>query len=85
VTCSNGTGSGVLVPETGIHLNNMLGEEDLVVISPTDPEAMSRYGVGEGTLNAFARTIEAAIHELAPRYDSARKSAAVRPSSVAAS
>jgi gamma-glutamyltranspeptidase/glutathione hydrolase len=29
VTCSNGTGSGVLVPGTGIHLNNMLGEEDL--------------------------------------------------------
>ncbi len=29
VTCSNGTGSGVLVPGSGIHLNNMLGEEDL--------------------------------------------------------
>ncbi len=29
VTCSNGTGSGVFVPETGIHVNNMLGEEDL--------------------------------------------------------
>lgn len=29
VTCSNGTGSGMLVPGTGIHLNNMLGEEDL--------------------------------------------------------
>jgi gamma-glutamyltranspeptidase / glutathione hydrolase len=29
VTCSNGTGSGVLVPGTGLHLNNMLGEEDL--------------------------------------------------------
>ncbi|MBK5231501.1 MAG: gamma-glutamyltransferase [Thermoleophilia bacterium] len=29
VTCSNGTGSGMVVPETGIHLNNMLGEEDL--------------------------------------------------------
>ena len=29
VTCSNGTGSGVLAPGTGIHLNNMLGEEDL--------------------------------------------------------
>jgi gamma-glutamyltranspeptidase/glutathione hydrolase len=29
VTCSNGTGSGVVVPGTGIHLNNMLGEEDL--------------------------------------------------------
>jgi gamma-glutamyltranspeptidase / glutathione hydrolase len=29
VTCSNGTGSGVLAHDTGIHLNNMLGEEDL--------------------------------------------------------
>jgi gamma-glutamyltranspeptidase/glutathione hydrolase len=29
VTCSNGTGSGVVVPETGVHVNNMLGEEDL--------------------------------------------------------
>jgi gamma-glutamyltranspeptidase/glutathione hydrolase len=29
VTCSNGSGSGVLVPGTGVVLNNMLGEEDL--------------------------------------------------------
>ena len=29
VTCSNGTGSGVVVPGTGVHVNNMLGEEDL--------------------------------------------------------
>jgi gamma-glutamyltranspeptidase / glutathione hydrolase len=29
VTCSNGSCSGVVVPGTGIHLNNMLGEEDL--------------------------------------------------------
>ncbi len=29
VTCSNGTGSGILVPGTGVHLNNMMGEEDL--------------------------------------------------------
>jgi gamma-glutamyltranspeptidase/glutathione hydrolase len=29
VTCSNGTGSGVIVPRTGVHVNNMLGEEDL--------------------------------------------------------
>jgi len=29
VTCSNGSGSGVLVPRTGVILNNMLGEEDL--------------------------------------------------------
>ena len=29
ITCSNGSGSGVLAPDTGVHLNNMLGEEDL--------------------------------------------------------
>lgn len=29
VTCSNGSCSGVIVPETGLHLNNMLGEQDL--------------------------------------------------------
>jgi gamma-glutamyltranspeptidase / glutathione hydrolase len=29
VTCSNGSGSGVLVPGTGVILNNMLGEGDL--------------------------------------------------------
>ena len=29
VTCSNGSCSAVIVPGTGMHLNNMLGEEDL--------------------------------------------------------
>ncbi|MGP0048628.1 MAG: gamma-glutamyltransferase family protein [Solirubrobacteraceae bacterium] len=29
VTCSNGSASGVVVPGTGVHLNNMLGESDL--------------------------------------------------------
>jgi len=29
VTCSNGSSSGVVVPGTGLHLNNMLGEADL--------------------------------------------------------
>jgi len=29
MTTSNGEGSGVIVPGTGIHLNNMLGEEDI--------------------------------------------------------
>jgi gamma-glutamyltranspeptidase/glutathione hydrolase len=29
VTCSNGSASGVVVPGTGVHLNNMLGEQDL--------------------------------------------------------
>ena len=29
VTCTNGEGCGEVVPGTGIHLNNMMGEEDL--------------------------------------------------------
>jgi gamma-glutamyltranspeptidase/glutathione hydrolase len=29
VTCTNGEGSGLVVPRTGIHLNNVMGEEDL--------------------------------------------------------
>ena len=29
VTCTNGEGSGVVVPGTGVHLNNMMGEQDL--------------------------------------------------------
>jgi gamma-glutamyltranspeptidase/glutathione hydrolase len=29
VTCTNGEGSGVLVPGTGIQINNVMGEEDL--------------------------------------------------------
>lgn len=29
VTCSNGEGAGIVIPGTGIHLNNMLGEQDL--------------------------------------------------------
>ncbi len=29
VTCSNGSSSGVVIPGTGIHLNNMMGEQDL--------------------------------------------------------
>jgi gamma-glutamyltranspeptidase / glutathione hydrolase len=29
VTCTNGEGSGVVVPGTGVHVNNMMGEEGL--------------------------------------------------------
>ena len=34
-----------------------------------DTDQPGLYGIGEGTLNAFARTVEAAVHELAPRYE----------------
>ncbi|MBJ7331499.1 MAG: gamma-glutamyltransferase [Solirubrobacteraceae bacterium] len=29
VTCTNGEGAGVVIPGTGIHVNNIMGEEDL--------------------------------------------------------
>jgi gamma-glutamyltranspeptidase/glutathione hydrolase len=29
VTCTNGEGAGIVIPGTGIHLNNVMGEEDL--------------------------------------------------------
>jgi gamma-glutamyltranspeptidase / glutathione hydrolase len=29
VTCTNGEGSGIVVPGTGIHVNNVMGEQDL--------------------------------------------------------
>lgn len=47
VTCTNGTGSGVTVPDTGIHLNNMLGEHDL----------LGAYGVGDRLPSAMAPTV----------------------------
>src|SRR5439155_20467673 len=37
VSASTGSGSGVIVPGTGIHLNNMLGEYDLVAGGPATP------------------------------------------------
>lgn len=41
LTCSLGSGSGVVVPGTGIHLNNMLGEEDLVAGSEHPGERLT--------------------------------------------
>ncbi|HET8524993.1 MAG TPA: mandelate racemase/muconate lactonizing enzyme family protein [Thermomicrobiales bacterium] len=34
-----------------------------------DTDQPGLYGIGEGTLNGFAKTVEAAVHELAPRYE----------------
>jgi len=39
----------------------------LFVRLDTDQDGL--YGIGEGSLNAFAKTVEAAVHELAPRYE----------------
>ena len=51
VTCSNGTGSGVMAPGTGIHLNNMLGEEDL------NPLGFHRLDPGTRVTSMMAPTI----------------------------
>ena len=42
VSSSTGSGSGVIVPGTGIQLNNMLGEYDLVGSGPAEPGSVSR-------------------------------------------
>jgi galactonate dehydratase len=34
-----------------------------------DTDQPGLYGVGEGTLNGFAKSVQATIHELAPRYE----------------
>ncbi len=51
VTCSNGTGSGVLPPGTGMHLNNMLGEEDL------NPLGYHRLAPGTRVTSMMAPTV----------------------------
>jgi gamma-glutamyltranspeptidase/glutathione hydrolase len=51
VTCSNGTGSGLIVPGTGIHLNNMLGEEDL------NPHGFHRHDVGRRMPSMMSPTV----------------------------
>jgi gamma-glutamyltranspeptidase / glutathione hydrolase len=37
LSASTGSGSGVIIPGTGIHLNNMLGEYDLTAAGPAAP------------------------------------------------
>lgn len=51
VTCSNGTGSGLVVPGTGVHLNNMLGETDL------NPGGFHRIPPGRRVSSMMAPTI----------------------------
>lgn len=53
VTCSNGSCSGVVVPGTGIHLNNMLGEQDL------NPLGFHRHPPGRRLPSMMAPTIVA--------------------------
>jgi gamma-glutamyltranspeptidase / glutathione hydrolase len=51
VTCSNGACSGVVVPGTGIHVNNMLGEQDL------NPLGFHRHPPGRRMPSMMAPTI----------------------------
>jgi gamma-glutamyltranspeptidase/glutathione hydrolase len=51
VTCSNGSCSGVIVPGTGVHLNNMLGEQDL------NPLGFHRHPPGRRLPSMMAPTV----------------------------
>ncbi len=51
VTCSNGSCSGVIVPGTGVHLNNMLGEQDL------NPLGFHRFPPGRRLPSMMAPTV----------------------------
>ena len=51
VTCSNGSCSGVVVPGTGLHLNNMLGEQDL------NPFGFHRHSPGARVPSMMAPTV----------------------------
>jgi gamma-glutamyltranspeptidase / glutathione hydrolase len=51
VTCSNGSCSGVVVPGTGVHLNNMLGEQDL------NPLGFHRHEPGARVPSMMAPTV----------------------------
>ena len=51
VTCSNGSCSGVVVPGTGVHVNNMLGEQDL------NPLGFHRHAPGSRVPSMMAPTV----------------------------
>jgi gamma-glutamyltranspeptidase/glutathione hydrolase len=50
VTCTNGEGSGVIVPGTGVHVNNIMGEQDL------NPLGFFRYPPGRRMPSMMAPT-----------------------------
>jgi gamma-glutamyltranspeptidase/glutathione hydrolase len=58
VTCSNGEGAGIVVPGTGIHLNNMLGEQDL------NPLGFHRFPPGRRLPSMMAPTV--VLHDGTP-------------------
>jgi gamma-glutamyltranspeptidase/glutathione hydrolase len=78
VTCSNGQGSGIVVPGTGLHVNNMMGEEDLSpggllshlpgdrLPSMMAPSVVTRDGVAELVLgSAGSNRIRSALLQVA--------------------
>src|SRR4051794_41509591 len=50
VTCTNGEGAGVIVPGTGVHVNNIMGEQDL------SPLGFFRYPPGRRMPSMMAPT-----------------------------
>ena len=75
VTCTNGSGSGVVVPGTGIHLNNIMGEQDL------NPLGFFRDPPGRRMPSMMAPTVvldEAGEVELVRRQRRARTASARR-------
>jgi gamma-glutamyltranspeptidase/glutathione hydrolase len=50
VTCTNGEGAGVVVPGTGVHVNNIMGEQDL------SPLGFFRYPPGRRMPSMMAPT-----------------------------
>jgi gamma-glutamyltranspeptidase/glutathione hydrolase len=54
-TCTNGEGSGVVVPGTGIHINNVMGEQDL------NPHGFHRHPAGRRMPSMMAPSI--VMHE----------------------
>jgi gamma-glutamyltranspeptidase/glutathione hydrolase len=50
-TCTNGEGSGVVVPGTGMHINNVMGEEDL------NPHGFHRHPAGRRMPSMMAPSV----------------------------
>ena len=51
VTCTNGEGAGVIVPGTGVHVNNIMGEQDL------NPLGFFRYPPGRRMPSMMSPTV----------------------------
>jgi gamma-glutamyltranspeptidase/glutathione hydrolase len=51
VTCTNGEGAGIIVPGTGVHVNNIMGEQDL------SPLGFFRYPAGRRMPSMMSPTV----------------------------